>query len=165
MFFFSLYLSYIHIIISRGHDQERFCSASLKNCCVGIHLYIGNLIFFHPTCLFRPTRLIFLQNCLPNMLIQDNMYIRNVRVPTTYYFVSHSSSNFSISCLISITLRTYIVLTSYYYIWLLCYSIQTSYMLLHLRSLVPYATALLPISLHQHSGQFGLNFLIPIRIF
>ena len=78
--FFSFYLSYIHIIISRGQDQERFCSASLKNCCVGIHLYIGNLIFFHPTRLFRPTRLIFLQNHLPNMLIQDNTSIRDIRV-------------------------------------------------------------------------------------
>ena len=42
---------------------------------------------FHPIRLFRPTHLVFQQNCLPNMLIQDNTSIRNLRVLVVGYYV------------------------------------------------------------------------------
>ena len=77
MQFFYTTIHYVYIIC-RGQDQKKVLKCNFKFFCW--HTFVSNLIFFHPTCLFRPTCLIFMQNCLPNMFIQDNTSIRGIRV-------------------------------------------------------------------------------------
>ena len=81
----------------------------------------------------RPTTTIyfFFYYSVSSYYIIAKHYYSSIYYSTTYYFVSHSCSNFSISCLISITLHTYYLhstFTSCYYIlWLLYASIYTTH--------------------------------------
>ena len=77
-FFYTTYLHTLRVQNMQRTRPKKVLQCNFKLFCW--HTFVSNLIFFHPTCLFRPTCLIFMQNCLPNMFIQDNTSIRGIRV-------------------------------------------------------------------------------------
>ena len=64
------------------------------------NLYLKKQLYFEnpTTLLFRTTCLLILENCQPNMLIQDHTVIRAIRV-NTYRIVASTNTSWLVTCL------------------------------------------------------------------